>query len=263
MCRSSSLVVADVMRVSWAVIYIEVVLGFPPHYVVRFFSIQAVSPPSQLQVVQQKVIEMAKSAPQKPTSGSARIRFIMLEAEIPEGDLSQFTHAIQHALRPAAISVPSPRITSPPTQRVPDHSDEVEALADLPSVETAIEERELAEEATPTQAPRRSPPRTPKVLDIDLISEPSFATFADEKKPNNHSKRYLLVAAWFKQARGIDAITADHVYTCYRSVKWPCDVTDFAQPLRTLKHRQKMTQTDEAFVINHLGLQEVDELVSP
>jgi hypothetical protein len=144
---------------------------------------------------------------------------------------------------------------------VPDHANEVEADAELPTAETAVEEPEQAEEASPTRTPRRSAPRSPKVLaDVDLTSEPSFAAFANETKPDSHLKRNLVVAAWFKQARGVDAITMDHVYTCYRSVKWPSDIPDFGSSLRALKRNQKMTQTDQGFVINHLAIQEVEEL---
>ena len=44
---------------------------------------------------------MAKQGPIK--TGTAKIRFIMLDAEIPEGDLSQITIAIQNALKPTTI----------------------------------------------------------------------------------------------------------------------------------------------------------------
>jgi hypothetical protein len=204
---------------------------------------------------------MAKATPPKSSAGSARIRFIMLEAEIPEGDLSQFTHAIQHALRPTTITVASPRISSSPTQRVPEHVNDVEVNAEASTIETATEEPESAGDEAPTRTPRKSAPRSPKVLvDVDLTSDPSFAAFANETKPDSHLKRNLVVAAWFKQARRVDAITMDHVYTCYRSVKWPSDIPDFGSSLRALKRNQKMTQSDQGFVINHLGIQEVDDL---
>lgn len=39
-------------------------------------------------------------------NGTSRIRFITLEAEMPEGDLTQITNAIQNALRPASVTGP-------------------------------------------------------------------------------------------------------------------------------------------------------------
>jgi hypothetical protein len=44
---------------------------------------------------------MAKSAGK--SGGTSRIRFVMLDAEIPDGDLSQITQAIHNALKPATI----------------------------------------------------------------------------------------------------------------------------------------------------------------
>ncbi len=46
---------------------------------------------------------MAKQPTNK--GGTSRIRFIMLDAEIPEGDLSQITSAIQNALKPTTTIV--------------------------------------------------------------------------------------------------------------------------------------------------------------
>jgi hypothetical protein len=42
----------------------------------------------------------------KPIKGNStfRIRFIMFEAEMPEGELMQITNAFQNALRPASVS---------------------------------------------------------------------------------------------------------------------------------------------------------------
>jgi hypothetical protein len=69
-----------------------------------------------------------------------------------------------------------------------------------------------------------------------------------------------VVATWFKQARRVDAITMEHAFTCYRWVKWPTDMQDWAGPFRSLKRHQKMTQTDDGFAVNQLGLKEVDDL---
>jgi uncharacterized protein YjhX (UPF0386 family) len=72
-----------------------------------------------------------------------------------------------------------------------------------------------------------------------------------------------VIAAWFKEHRGLDAITPDHVYTCYRTLKWPLNMNDFAQPLRDLKAKQFLTSPEKgSYAINHLGLQEVQKLIS-
>jgi hypothetical protein len=73
--------------------------------------------------------------------------------------------------------------------------------------------------------------------------------------------RFLVVLAWFKEHGNIGVVTVDHVYTCYRVMKWPLDIPDFAQPLRHLKSKQLIDgHPDGGYVINHLGLQRVNEL---
>ena len=46
---------------------------------------------------------MAKSGTTR-SGGTSRIRFIMLDAELAEGDLTQIAQAIQNALRPNPVS---------------------------------------------------------------------------------------------------------------------------------------------------------------
>jgi hypothetical protein len=70
---------------------------------------------------------------------------------------------------------------------------------------------------------------------------------------------------FWSQRRGSRSIVTskpsppNHVYTCYRAAKWPTDIADFGAPLRNLKHQQLMIQTEEGYVINHLGLARVEE----
>jgi hypothetical protein len=97
--------------------------------------------------------------------------------------------------------------------------------------------------------------------DVDLTSEPAFLQFAEAKKPDSHPKRFLAAIAWWKAARGLDGVTVDHIYTCYRHAEWPANIPDFAQPLRNLKFKQKIVQrADGLYAINHLGQHAVDKL---
>lgn len=191
-----------------------------------------------------------------PKNGKARIRFIMLEAEIPEGDLTQVTQAIQNALKPTTII----------QQRVPSSS------MDLPLVigggetenEDFLEENVVeAESAPPPKGP--SKPRSypvPKVVeDIDLNADPSLVSFASGKQPKSDADRHLLVAAWFKECRSMDAVSADHVYTGYRKLGWSTSIDDFGKPLRSLKQVQLMKSAGRGlYAINHLGLDKVSSM---
>lgn len=204
---------------------------------------------------------MARVSPTKP-SGSSRVRFIMLDADLANGDLTQITQAIQNALRPPLAShqrfVTSVPPAAPASAAANGGSEHVEAI----EPDTTIDDGSMNEEATEASAQVTKPRkfRTPKVLEIDLETEPSFKSFADEKNPSSDLKRFLVVAAWFKVHRKIDAITADHAYTCFRAIKWPTAIPDFAQPLRELKRQQLLNAAGKGqFAINHLGLAKVAE----
>jgi hypothetical protein len=197
-------------------------------------------------------------AKQVRSGGTSRIRFVMVDAEIAEGEVSSITQAIQNALRgptPAQIQ----RLPSPKAQ-------EMNGSAAVSDAEPLTDEEEivLEEHGETSSRPKgpRKPAPTPKVLQLDLTTELSLATFAGKANPSSDRKRYLVVAAWFKEHRATDAISASHVYTCYRALKWPTTISDFAQPLRQLKHVQLFEQAGKGlYSINHLGLAEVDKLV--
>lgn len=199
---------------------------------------------------------MARISASKVTAPS-RVRFIMLDAELNEGDLSQFTQAIQNALRPPT-SVPStPRAIA---QKLAGNVDEVPDIAPIDeAVEEAAPQTERPTVQTRSGGSRKF--RVPKVLDVDLTSGVAFASFAQPKNPPTDLMRFLVVAAWFKQHRNLDSITADHVYTCYRAIGWPSAIGDFSKPLRALKSSQLLVQTGRGeYAINHIGLAKVDKL---
>jgi hypothetical protein len=201
---------------------------------------------------------MAKTAIGK-SAGPSRVRFIMVEAEIADGDIGQITQAIQNALRG-----PSPGI-----QRVvqPTGPQLISQEASKPDAEVEIEDED---ETTVETAPRsvkpktaRKPAATPNVVEIDLSSDPSLASYAQKANPKSDRKRYLVILAWLKEHRGINAITADHIYTCYRSLKWPTAINDFGQPLRNLKVDQLVTSPEKgSYTINHLGIAEVEKMLA-
>lgn len=201
---------------------------------------------------------MAKGSTTK-TGSPSRIRFIMVEAELGDGDIGQITQAIQNALRPAVNS--SPRMSSPGPQN---------RLASSETSEIEIEQdfEQDAEELEPTPPeprPRanRKPPPTPSILDIDLKSDVSLSDYTQGKTPSSDRKKFLLIAAWFKNHRHLDTVTVDHIYTAYRWLKWSVGIADFGQPLRKLKHEQYMVSPEKGqFAINHLGLDLVDKLLA-
>jgi hypothetical protein len=197
----------------------------------------------------------------KVSAGPARVRLVILEAESPDGDLSQVMQAAQNALRPAEnVTVMRRAITAPPKTA---SSAEV---VDVPPAEetTEVEQEEQTSPPSTTSRTRKSKPRSPKVIPLDLKSgDVPFEAFAQSKKPTTHAARNLVVAAWFKLHRAIDTITMDHVYTCYREVNWPSGLEDFGLILRQLKGRKVMDGKGAGlYAINHIGLNDVSKMGS-
>lgn len=203
---------------------------------------------------------MAKST--QPKGGSAKIRFVMLEADISDGDLDQITQAIQNAFRPTTVVQYRP----PAIERVAlGTSSEPLAESDASIVESDETESGSVVKQNGGGGSRQAKPRrskTPSVIEIDLKAEPAWVDFAKEHDPQTDFDRFLTVALWFKEARSTSAITADHAYTCYRAAGWSTGIPDFSKPLRNLRDRQFMTsgQNPGEFSINHLGIDRVLKL---
>jgi len=206
---------------------------------------------------------MAKSG-KSGASGPARFRLVILEAESPDGDLSEVMQAAQNALRPVesaarrAIAAPA-KLQSSSRADIFDEPTESEDV-----ISAAGGDNEVSDPTPPKRARSGSPwkPRSPDVIDVDLKSgEVSFADFATQKKPSSHNMKNLVVAAWFKLYRNLDAITMDHVYTCYRAVGWPSGMADFGITLRGLKKSKLVESKGKGhYAINHIGMSRVEEL---
>jgi len=98
---------------------------------------------------------------------------------------------------------------------------------------------------------------------LDLTTEVSLESYANKHVPESEPDRNLVIAAWFKEHRGVDAITVHHVYTGYRAMNWPSGIEDFSWPLRALKSQQLMSSPGRGqYAINHLGLARVHRMGS-
>jgi len=200
---------------------------------------------------------MPKNSTVKIASGPARVRLVVLDAEIPDGDLGAFNQVLQNALRSPTTTIVQQRINGA-TAKTLTHQPVSELDGEVDeAVDELVEETEISSQPPKQRVPRK-PAAMPKVLEFDIDSEPSLASFVAKTNPTSNHKRYLVIAAWFHLHRKLDAVTADHIYTCFRHLNWPLGIADFAQPLRELKHKQYFT-TPEAgkYAINQLGLAQV------
>ena len=190
-------------------------------------------------------------------NGTSRIRFIMLEAEMPEGDLTQITDAIQNALRPASLN--APRVQKASVQVIGSDDEAVEEANDVAD-EADDEVSEVPAKHSP-QRPKKVAKR--KVVDIDLDSPNSFADYVAKNSPKSDQDKYLVAVAFLSEHRSeLEGASVDHVYTCFRKMGWSTGAKDFGQPLRNLKVQQLVEQgkSKGTYSTNHIGLDRVRKL---
>lgn len=186
-------------------------------------------------------------------SGS-KIRFVMLEADLADGDLTEITHAISNALRQ---SNSGQRLIAAPARLDAESGKNGAGVEDQVEQEPEVEEE--VEETPRATKPRK--PTIPQVLDVDLKSgDMSWEDFAAKKAPNSDLKRHLVVAYWFKKYRQVEAVTADHAFTCYKKAGWPTNIIDFAQPFRDLSRARKGDWKAKSFTINQIGEDAVEKM---
>jgi len=198
-------------------------------------------------------------AKQTTKSGTSRIRFIMLEAELPDGDLSQITSAIQNALKPTTVIQQRLPANGAATTLL-DHERNGEVV-EHETVEADEDGGEVTSAPAKPRPQRVRKPTTPDVLELDLTSGVSLESFANDHPPKGETERNLVVAAWFKEHRDTPAVTSAHVYTAYRALGWSAGFEDFSWPLRTLKKDKLMSSPNRGeYAINHLGIAKVLKL---
>jgi hypothetical protein len=203
---------------------------------------------------------MARGSSGKADGGNNRIRFVMLEADLNDGNFQQITQAIANAVKPAQAPV---RLLSG-AQAAPISALDPE-LEEAEYVSSENGDESDGNGTQPASRPRRQrAPQVPTVLDIDLSSgDVPWEDYARDKNPKKETKRFLTVCRWFKDHRKKDAIGVDEVYTCYRKAGWPYGIKDFDAVFRLLKKNQYVKRVSAGqYAINQLGESVVDKLGS-
>lgn len=180
-------------------------------------------------------------------------------------NIRAIANTLSRALAPPPIQ---PRIVNHPTPpqlhsgNGASNGAGTEQTSELENYEDAIDV-----EAKPVAAKKRGAPKytKPKSLDLDLESgDVPLKAFLEQKNPEGDIRRYLAIAAWFKQYRGIDEITMDHAYTCYRFMGWNDVPKDVSGPFRTMKKREygwiNSGSAKGLFAINHIGENVVNQM---
>jgi hypothetical protein len=82
---------------------------------------------------------------------------------------------------------------------------------------------------------RRSPPRTPKIITLDLTSQSTpLVDFCNKLAVESNNERSLAVVYWLKHFGVTTEVSMDHIHTAFRQMKWNTP-TDATGPLRLMK----------------------------
>ncbi len=191
------------------------------------------------------------------TVGTSRIKFIMFDAEIADDQIQSVTQAITNALRGPSGSIPVKRIAAVPANN--GHAELAEADL-VENTEDELDAVDVTPAAPRTPRPRKAP-KAPDIVPIDMDADVSLADFAKGKDSSSQHKKFMIASAWLKEHPATDAVSAGHIYTCFRSMDWPANIPDFWQPLRDLKAKKYLVKNDKGeYEINHIGLGFVKKL---
>lgn len=76
---------------------------------------------------------------------------------------------------------------------------------------------------SPSPARKRSGNSTPSLVkDLNLRpdNDPAFETFVAEKNPTSNHERNVVAVYYLEKVLDLDAVSLDHVFTCYRDRSW-------------------------------------------
>jgi hypothetical protein len=196
-------------------------------------------------------LPMAGKKQGETSSRSNKIRFVLVEADISDGNLSELTHAITSALKPTLAPFRQVvRTLPPPAPETPE----------LPEQEEVEEPDEVAASDNGEPASPR-PARVKKLKPPDYVPDlfssdngAAFKEFADEKAPSNKSKKYLVATYWLKEYGNNPTVNANKMYTCFKTAGWSTGFNDWNQPFHNLVFSEQLRKVGAGeFAINPLG----------
>jgi hypothetical protein len=201
----------------------------------------------------------------KEDKGKVKMTVIHFETESDNATLQSNIHAIAQTLTRALA--PPPRVVRTPAQlgtgngavALDTVAEELEDFDDAIDVEPIAVSQKVKSGKTPTL-------RQPQPIELDLISgDVPLRAFLEKKNPTSDVKRYLSIAYWLKEYRGINEITMDHAYTCYRHMGTGWNVPkDASSPFRLMKTKRygwiASGSAPGSYAINHLGENEVNNM---
>lgn len=203
---------------------------------------------------------MARYEKGRDDTGRIKVRVIDFEVEgsnaTLQASLRDFAAALRGAGGARPLSATPARPMLPTNGDAPDGQAEPAAEVEFAEVDATGDTEEPVAEPRRTRVNGQRRYTKPNVIDLDLTSgDMPLKTYIEQKgEPKGHADRYLVIATWLKEFRQTEAVTQDHMYTCYKHMDWNTP-RDASEPLRFLKKNDSMYKGTErgSYIINHIG----------
>lgn len=200
-------------------------------------------------------------APKKADNNktSNRIRFILLDADLSDGNLSELTEAITNAIKPASSTFRQlPQMPPRPPAQPALNGNSDESVADTAHDGDASEASASESDAEETPKVPKARPKLPLpayLADLDVKGNGTpFKEFAEKNDPQKQVKRYLLAAKWLRDHGNSPTINADKVYTLFRTAGWPVGIKDWDANFRAAVGRDYMQRKGQGeYILTPVG----------
>lgn len=192
--------------------------------------------------------------------GKVKFRVVEFELEGTNASLQESLRGIAAALnRSNSVQTRAPHVLpAAPEKSIHAEDAAVEQQGDLfDRVEPTSELEDGGENATPQ---KRNYPKPNFMDELDTKSPMPLKEFCEAHNTGKLNRKYLVIARWLKEHRGITDITIHHVFTCFRTLGWntPEDVT---QPMRSMKKQAWFAagQSAGTYRLTNAGYDEADK----
>lgn len=189
-------------------------------------------------------------------NSKGRVRVVFIEMEAKDDTIQESIRALTVALSQGSAQRRAPAL---PSESLDSQvkSGEID--------ESAIAGESIEVDAAPqaadngTKGPRRKP-TTPQIVEVKLPPgkqdlEPFLARF----KPESQIEKSLVCVAWWTQELGIADVGPNHLYTCFKMMKWTDGPNDFRVPLNDMDRKKEWLAKGErgAWRLSHIGEREL------
>jgi hypothetical protein len=187
-----------------------------------------------------------------------KVQMLWVNSDLTDESVQQLAQVLGVALRPVMVA-PRSALGSATASALPSGNGSTPAVEDaevLNDGETESTNGAASEKTARGPKKPRSQTQTVNYLhDLPLESQDTpLKKFAAQYAPKKHSRRYLTIAAWFKDHFGREAITIHDVYTCYKTLNWPTNIEDWDKTFRQMVHQRWMRRVQEGqYAITPVG----------